>query len=437
MAEPKAKTTKLVTSGIGGELLTRQWTAEVIEGPDRGRSVTRDSGVIIVGSHPDADLVLADTTVSRHHAELQLLPEGVTVVDLGSTNGTRVGKAKISRALLPPGATVHVGQTRILLRSTDAPAELGDRPRRFGAFLSDNPAQQQILAQLARAAKTEATILIEAPTGTGKELLAKAVHSASERAAGPFVIVDCGAIPEHLFERELFGSMQGSFTGADADHPGFFESAEGGTIFLDELGELPPAQQPKLLRALEARTIRRIGDSRDRPIDVRFIAATNRDLSALMRQGSFRSDLYYRVAVVRASVLPLRDRPEDIPLLANHFAAELGVALSGAALSALETYAWPGNARELRNTIERAAAVSAGGVLQAADLLTSPPPSEAPATTGSFHEAKDAVIQGFERAYVRALLERHQGQVTAAAREAGLSRPALYALMKRAGLPVT
>jgi DNA-binding NtrC family response regulator len=151
----------------------------------------------------------------------------------------------------------------------------------------------------------------------------------------------------------------------------------------------------------------------------------------------FRSDLYYRVAVVRASVLPLRDRPEDIPLLANHFAAELGVALSGAALSALEIYAWPGNARELRNTIERAAAVSAGGVLEAADLLTAPRPSEPPVTTGSFHEAKDAVILGFERAYVRALLDRHHGQVTAAAREAGLSRPALYALMKRAGLPLS
>ena len=436
MIEPKVKTTKLVTSGQGGELLTRQWTAEIIDGPGRGRSVSRDSGVIIVGSHPDADLVLEDATVSRHHAELQLLPEGVNVVDLGSTNGTRVGKAKISRALVAPGATVQFGQTRVLLRATDLPAALDEPPGRFGDFLSDNPAQRQILAQLARAAKTEATILIEAPTGTGKELLAKAVHGASDRAARPFVIVDCGAIPEQLFERELFGSMQGSFTGADADHPGFFEAAEGGTLFLDELGELPAAQQPKLLRALEARTVRRLGDQRDRPIDVRFIAATNRDLAALMRQGGFRSDLYYRVAVVRASVLPLKDRPEDIPLLAGHFAAELGVALSEAALSALKIYAWPGNARELRNTIERAAAVSAGGVLQAADLLSEAPPSEtAVATSGGFHEAKDAVIQGFERAYVRALLERHQGQVSAAAREAGLSRPALYALMKRAGLP--
>lgn len=435
MTEPKIKTTKLVTSGQDGALLCRQWTAEVVDGPQRGRSVTRDAGVIIVGSHPDADLVLDDATVSRHHAELELLPEGVNVVDLGSTNGTRVGKAKISRALLAPGATVQFGQTRVLLRATDLPAALDEAPGRFGDFLSDNQSQRQILAQLARAARTEATILIEAPTGTGKELLAKAVHAASDRARGPFVIVDCGAIPEHLFERELFGSMQGSFTGADADHPGFFEAAEGGTLFLDELGELPAAQQPKLLRALEARTIRRLGDQRDRPIDVRFIAATNRDLSALMRQGSFRSDLYYRVAVVRASVLPLKDRPEDIPLLAAHFAAELGVALSEAALSALLSYIWPGNARELRNTIERAAAVSAGGVLQAADLLSEPRPTATGATTGGFHEAKDAVIQGFERAYVRALLERHQGQVSAAAREAGLSRPALYALMKRAGLP--
>ena len=267
--------------------------------------------------------------------------------------------------------------------------------------------------------------MLEGETGTGKEVLARAIHASSPRRDKPFVVVDCGAVQESLLESQLFGHKKGAFTGALADHKGAFEEANGGTVFLDELGELSLSLQPKLLRALEARTIIRVGEAKERPIDVRFVAATHRDLKRMSKEGRFRSDLYYRVAVVHFVVPPLRDRPEDVQLLAERFA---GVPMGEAALRALDGYDWPGNVRELRNVVDRAMALCDGELLRPEDFI----PEQSPAQT--FLEAKEALILEFEERYIRTLLTRHKGNVSKAAREAGLSRNALYGIMKRVGI---
>jgi DNA-binding NtrC family response regulator len=426
------ETTLILTDSDSGELVARRWVVVVIAGPDEGKSIERQGGTVVVGSHPEADLTLTDPSVSRYHAELRLLPEGVLAVDLQSKNGTRIGGARIERALVAAGGTLKVGKTELEVRPNDDPIELSEEPDAFGEFETLSKACRKILAQLRLVARTEATILIQGETGTGKELLARAIHQTSDRAAGPLVVVDCGAVTKSLLESQLFGHVKGAFTGAVEGREGAFEAAQGGTVVLDELGELPLDLQPKLLRVLEARTVRRVGDVKDIPVDVRFVASTNRDLDAMVRAGEFREDLFYRVAVVRAKVPPLRERPEDIPLLAQSSARKIGgpaVRLTMEAQAVLASYDWPGNARELRNVIERAVVLNKGRHIEPKDLF--PEEDDSPHT---FHEAKDRVIADFERRYVKALVARHQGNVSGAAREAGLSRNALYALMKRSGI---
>jgi DNA-binding NtrC family response regulator len=426
-------TTLVLTDSESGELVARRWFVEVISGPDAGKSIERDGGTIVVGSHADADLALTDPSVSRYHAELRLLPEGVLALDLGSKNGMRVGSARVERALVPAGGTLRLGRTELKVTPRDDALPAGDEPDAFGGFLTAAKSCRKVISQLRLVSKTEATVLIQGETGTGKELLARAIHDHSQRSSGPFVVVDCGAVTKTLLESQLFGHMKGAFTGAIESRAGAFEAAHGGTVVLDELGELPLDLQPKLLRVLEARTVRRVGDVVDKPVDVRFVASTNRDLEAMVRAGEFREDLFYRVAVVRAKVPPLRERMEDVPLLALHVAKRLGgdeVRLTQEAQAVLASYDWPGNARELRNVIERAVALNKGAPIEPKDLF----PEEDRVQQHSFHEAKDQVIAEFERRYVKALLARHQGNVSGAAREAGLSRNALYALMKRAGL---
>jgi DNA-binding NtrC family response regulator len=432
-SEGENTSTLVLTGSEGQELISRRWRLKVEEGPDRGLELVRDSGTVMVGTHTEADLVLKDPSVSRYHAELKLLPEGVLVNDLGSTNGTRIGSQRVERCLVAPGGTVRFGHTKLRVDPVDSPIQVPSAgTRRFGRFVTGASDLSRTLAQLERVASTEATVLIQGETGTGKEVLARAIHDASRRSAGPFVVVDCGAVQENLLESHLFGHLKGAFTGATSDRLGAFETAAKGTVFLDELGELPIDLQPKLLRVIESRTIRRIGDVADRPIDVRFVAATNRDLESMVRGGTFRSDLYYRVAVVRVRVPPLRDRSSDVSLLAQHCLEELGGGrtFSPAAMTLLESYDWPGNARELRNVVQRAIALSHEQELTPDDLF----PSDSPENADPFHIAKERVIAEFELRYVRSLLARHQGNVSSAAREAGLSRNALYALMKRAGI---
>jgi two-component system response regulator HydG len=303
-----------------------------------------------------------------------------------------------------------------------------------------SPAFRALLDTLERAAKTEASVLIHGESGTGKELLAHVLHDQSPRAGRPFVPVDCTTIPETLVESELFGHVKGAFSGADHNRTGLFEVANGGTLFLDEVGELPLSFQPKLLRAIQERQIRRVGASELRPVDVRLVAATNRDLPAMVAQGRFRQDLFYRLDVVRLEVPPLRARPEDIEPLARHFLAALQgddariVDLDPQALAVLKARPWPGNVRQLRNVIERACVLGSGPTLTVADLppdLGDPAPADAPQT---FQELKAREVAALERSYVENLLRKHAGHVTRCAEEAGMARSAFQKLMQRYGI---
>jgi DNA-binding NtrC family response regulator len=294
---------------------------------------------------------------------------------------------------------------------------------------------REVFRRLELAAVSDATVLLEGETGTGKEGAAVGIHETSARADGPLVVVDCGAIPANLIESELFGHEPGAFTGAGGRRIGAFEEASGGTLFLDEIGELAPALQPTLLRALESRTIKRVGASKPIACDVRVVAATNRDLRAEVNDGQFRADLYYRLAVVRVNLPPLRERTGDLPLLVDHLLERLGVGPDDRAslssdefLAGLERANWLGNVRELRNHLEQCL------VLQTTEL---PEPAPDSPEAGSvdlsrpYDEVRRLAIAGFERAYVAALLDAHGGDVSAAARAAGINRAYLYRLIKR------
>jgi transcriptional regulator with GAF, ATPase, and Fis domain len=391
---------------------------------------------VVLGSAAQADIVLADSAVSRLHAELEPRPDGPWITDLDSTNGTFVQEVLVTAARVPDGGRVRLGGVTITVRSA-APAEPAELwpDERFGPLVGRSRAMRELFARLARIAPSDAPALIHGETGTGKELVAWAIHEASPRASGPFVIVDCGSLPETLLEAELFGHAKGAFTGAVAARAGGVESAEGGTVFLDEIGELPLAMQPKLLRAIESRTVRRLGETGHRKVDVRFIAATHRDLRALVNRGAFREDLYFRLAVLPALVPPLRDRPEDIPALVDHFLPPEARARMGPELAReLGARALPGNVRELRNFVERALTF---GTAEALAMPTAPAgaggtddlppiPFDRP-----FKEIRERWVNHLEREYVRELLRRHGGNVSAVAQAAGLARTYVHRLIRR------
>ncbi|MGD0526361.1 MAG: sigma-54-dependent Fis family transcriptional regulator, partial [Polyangiaceae bacterium] len=289
------------TSRIAAKPSLRVWSLElvVVDGPSRGARVSVTGGGARIGAAPGNDLTLADPTVSRVHCELVQRGDALVVRDLGSTNGTWVEGVRLRDGDVPPGAIVRVGSSAFRVDVGEEPAfvELSGRSS-FGELVGASLEMRRLYAVLERVAATDATVLVEGETGTGKDVLARSLHAASTRAAGPFVAVDCGAIPENLIESELFGHVRGAFTGATSDRKGVFEEAHGGTLFLDEIGEMPLPLQPKLLRAIESRSVRRVGSSAARPVDVRIVAATNRPLARCVNDGSFREDLYYRLAVV-------------------------------------------------------------------------------------------------------------------------------------------
>ncbi|HEX7840498.1 MAG TPA: sigma-54-dependent Fis family transcriptional regulator, partial [Kofleriaceae bacterium] len=318
--------TQLLTDDASGALVERRYRLRVVAGPDQGKDHALEAGTTMVGTHADNDLVLTDATVSRHHLEIRIRRDGIEVRDLDTTNGTKHGGARIGRVVLIGPARLRLGkQTEIDVEPIDAGVELDDwHGDRFGDVLGTTAAMRRLFALLARAAATEATTLLTGETGTGKEALAEAVHRASPRAGGPFVVVDCGSIPHELIASELFGHAKGSFTGAAADKQGLIEAASRGTLLLDEIGELALDLQPQLLRVLDRRSVRRVGETYATDVDIRVIAATHRDLRAMVRTGKFREDLYYRLAVVTACVPPLRERKADIPALAACFAERMG-----------------------------------------------------------------------------------------------------------------
>ena len=397
------------------------------EGSSRRHAVTQAR--VRIGTSPHSDLQLRDPAVSRFHCEIRLRSDGARIVDTHSTNGTFVDGVRIFEAMLAPGATVRVGGTSIRVEFDDRELHLPiSRLDRFGPLLGGSLEMRRLYSILERIAGTESTVLIGGETGTGKELVARAIHEASRRADGPFVVVDCGALAEHLVESELFGHVRGAFTGAQADRKGLLEHAKGGTLLLDEVGELALPMQPKLLRALETREVRRVGSNESRPIDVRVLAATHRPLDRAVNEGAFREDLYYRLAVVEVLLPALRARRTDLPLLASHFyerfAGHPGP-VPDALLAALATKSWAGNVRELRNFVERWVSLGVGsGAPDDAKSATEPahdPDAPVPVEL-PLREARAAWAERFEGVYVRALLARVGGNVTRAAEMAGVNR---------------
>ena len=438
----RANTTEVATPELASSSKAH-FTLVTVEGKAAGRTFVPSSDVVVIGSHPSADLVLRDPAVSRFHCEITLA-DPPTIRDLGSRNSTILNGVAVSQAPLADGAVLTLGGTQLRFQlSSGAPRiALSDRDR-FGRMVGRSAAMRAVFALCEQAAASQATVLIEGETGTGKEATAEAIHMESARHGGPFIVVDCGAIPPQLLESELFGHEKGSFTGAVTTRRGAFQAAAGGTIFLDEIGELALDLQPKLLRALERHEVKPVGSNHYTPIDVRVLAATNRNLREEVTARRFRSDLYYRLAVLRVRLPPLRERREDLPILLEHLLDSLGA--KGPEANALRTEAfltevarhtWPGNVRELRNYVERCLATREHAPPEGAEESPVSQGGEPAAVDISIplKVAREACVNDFERRYLTELLRQHGDNVTAAARAAGVDRIHLYRLLWKHGL---
>jgi DNA-binding NtrC family response regulator len=428
--------------GKSSDLSFSRFRLTVIAGADNGAQREGDEPELSVGTSPANSFVLQDPTVSRHHCAINATPRGFLLRDLDSTNGTLLDGVQVESAYLSPGSIIVLGETRLRFERLDGEIEppLSSHDR-FESLLGVSPVMRHLFALLPRIAAADSTVLLEGETGTGKSLLAAAIHQRSARASQPLVQVDCGAIPPALIESELFGHEKGAFTGAHLARAGAFESAQGGTVFLDEVGELPLELQPRLLRALEERTIKRLGSQRPIRLDVRVLAATNRDLRREINRGGFRSDLFYRLNVVRLRIPPLRERPEDIPALVAHFYEQLaaipGERPPAELVAALSRQSWPGNARELRAAVERA--VLFGDPARWSELVEDEAPgatspddeagSPAITPTVSFRADKERAVARWERAYLAELLRGHGGNLSQAARAARMDRNHLRELL--------
>jgi transcriptional regulator with GAF, ATPase, and Fis domain len=436
-----AGTEGLIRSGDGFVLRSQRICVDIAAGPDAGKTVVLPGPEARVGSGPDCDLVIGDPTVSRHHFTIRVEREAVRITDNASRNGTAVDGLWLLDGFARPDSSIAIGNTTLSLRLLDDTVELPlSSKTRYGPLLGRSVAMRRLFAVLERVAPTETTVLIEGETGTGKELVAEALHEGSRRADKPFVVFDCSAVSSQLIESELFGHVRGAFTGAVADRVGAFEAAHGGTLFLDEIGELPLDLQPKLLRALERLEIRRVGTHQPIRVDVRIVCATHRSLANEVERGTFREDLYYRLAVVRVPVPALRERPEDIPVLVQHFidqfagrhgnAGELGARV----IEGFQSMAWPGNVRELRNAVARAMSLGPPRDLRttAEIAAAAPPPGVVDVDLSiPLRTAKEQVADAFERAYLVELLKSAGGMITRAAELAGTNRKYIQRAMRR------
>ena len=454
---------------------------------DPSHEWTFDKEEVRIGSMEDNDIVLHDDTVSRYHCKIVQEDTGYTLVDLRSTNGSFINKVRVREAFLKPGSHVSVGQSQFRFNAREEEVEIvPSRSDHCGGLIGGNSRMREIYAIIEKIAPTATTVVIDGETGTGKEVVAQTIHSLSPRQRGELVVFDCGAVPPNLIESELFGHEKGSFTGAMMTRQGLFELADGGILFLDELGELPLDLQPKLLRALEQREVRRVGSAKPLKVDVRIIAATNRNLEDEVKAGRFRQDLFYRLSVVRLHLPSLRDRTDDIALLVEHFLAHGSYNknpdgnvrvrhFSREAMTALQAYPWPGNVRELVNVVERAVSFCDHETVGATDLpdyirTAKPPQTPRPSTARAgtapgastsspvqvvstpppqqqilpprppldftaegvtFKDAKERWVASFERDYILQLLRRHGGNISHAARDADIDRKYFRKLMKK------
>ena len=425
---------------------------EVVAGADRGRSAETSRRKVVVGRSSGADFQLNDRTVSAFHVALAAVEGGIEVRDLESSNGVLHAGARILHAVVPPGAVLKLGATQLRLELAGVLEAAPRDAASFGSLKGTSLAMRELFDALGRLAKTELSVLVQGPTGTGKELAARALHAASARHGGPFVVLDCTTIPATLAESVLFGHEKRAFTGATDRHRGVFEAADGGTVFLDEIGELPSELQPKLLRVLEQRQLLRVGSTQPRPVDVRVVSATWRDLRAAINKNRFREDLYHRLAQALVEIPGLEERREDISLLVDHVLdglprdKECARAIDAEAMAELRARPWPGNVRELRNVVERAAWTALSDTIRAADLAFGrrlagerrpPGPSQLAADDGGigpFKEAKRTLIDDFEREYLKKLFARTQGNISKAATLAGVERHYIRTLYRKHGL---
>jgi DNA-binding NtrC family response regulator len=412
--------------------------AEVVDGVDRGANGRGDE--LTIGTAESSGLRLADPAVSRFHLELRPSERGITVLDHGSTNGTWIGAVRVERAVVPPGTVVRVGGSALQVGETPPLQVEVHGSESLGELVGRTPAMRRLMARVNRAAQSDVSVLVTGESGTGKELVARALHQLGPRANGPLVTVDCGSLPATLVASELFGHDKGAFTGADRQHIGAFEAAAGGTVFLDEIGELQPAVQATLLGVLERRRLPNRRSRQELAVDVRVVAATHRDLRSEVNGGGFRLDLFYRLAVVNVAIPPLRERPEDIPLLIEHFLRDAGWTqpvsslISPLVMEGLCRHHFSGNVRELRNLVEAAVAMG------------EPPPIEGRSSGaadggsgeffavdlhGPYKETRTQLLDEFEARYVATLMERTAGNVSAAARTARMTRSHLNELLTK------
>jgi transcriptional regulator with PAS, ATPase and Fis domain len=406
-------------------------------------------GRVLLGSSPHVPIKIDDRAVSRLHAELEVRPTGVWVRDIGSRNGTFVDRVQIESALLADGASLRCGDTVLTLSySRGATASVALWPtHHFEGLLGRSELMREVFYLLSRYAENDAPVLVQGETGTGKELVAKAIHLQSKRSEGPFVVVDCASLSEAMLDSELFGRMGGPSGSSDA-REGAFEAAHDGTLFLDELGELPLAMQPKLLRVLESAGVRRPGESQQRPIDVRLIGATHRDLAAMVASGAFREDLYFRLSDLPVIVPPLRSRPDDIALLAEHFLGHTEPTLTNAQVERLGRHPWPGNVRELRAFAHRATTLGIETALAmlsgaAVDAIHSPQPRREAANEGAglsidpdvpYKDLREQWMDRLELAYLKAQLRRHGRNPVAIAEAADIDATYVRRLLKKHSL---
>jgi DNA-binding NtrC family response regulator len=430
---------------------------------------TYDKEDITVGSAPENDMRLEDETVSRNHCRIYRDGDHYLIKDLESTNGTFVNRVRIKEAFLKPDCVIHLGKSELHFQPVDERVRVVPSENdRLGDLIGANQKMREIYSILEKIGPTDATLIVEGETGTGKEVVARTIHTLSMRRDGPFMVFDCGAVPENLIESELFGHEKGAFTGAITTRQGVFELANGGTVFLDELGELALDLQPKLLRVLEQREVKRVGGYKPIKVDVRVVAATNRDLEEEVAAGRFREDLFYRLSVVRVLIPPLRSRKEDLAPLIEHFLKsgkynrnrEGGRRVVGLARSAMERlleYDWPGNVRELANVIERAVSFADAELIEVRDLpdhialrsgeiaptdtRIEPTAAALQANAESrvdvnhtFKDAKEQWVSSFEKDYIQALLDKNGHNISHAAREADIDRKYFRKLMKKYGI---
>jgi len=420
----------------------------VTSGENKGKEFVLSQPVIRVGTKKENEIGLKDETMSRIHFEILQTKEGYLLRDAESLNGTFINGVRVKEAFLSSGTTIRAGKTEMKFAPLDEIFEIiPSKKTKFANLIGGSTTMRRIYSIIEKVGPTDVTALIEGESGTGKELIASAIHEKSKRNKKPFVVFDCSAVAENLIESELFGHEKGSFTGATGMRHGAFELADGGTIFLDEIGELTLELQPKLLRVLESRTIKRVGGDRPINVDVRVVAATNRNLEAEVKKGAFREDLFYRLNVVPIHLPPLRRRKDDIEMLIDHFIEEytkqnpdkkvLGVTVP--AMEIMKSYDWPGNVRELRNTMSRILSFMEGEKITPDDV---PERIKVPVAKAEldiredlgFKDAKEQWISTFEKQYLQEVLKRNNNNISATAKEAGIDRKSVQRLIKKYGL---